>query len=254
MNNSEKTVLKKYAEIETTSEFESLLNKSVSTYKKPCNLVKLSLDNSIIVKNVINEDDRYRFLFSKIVFDSCCKFNDETKEMEFKRDKDSYIAVLKMIDIDNSTLVYRFHKNDFYNIINFIMNDEDKFYARLKDDDITLVDDLTNVCSKNLISFCSKVCKFLNQRIFNHDGYYIYDYYVSTIAYHYLDYYKIFKPEKYASLDIKKSFLNDKNYQHFHFILSKIHEFRDNEFKDQISKHDLDQIMWYCYRSFSKTN
>ena len=148
--------------IEITPDLYKILNHKVKTYEKPGNLVKLTLGNFTIIKNLISNDDRYKFLYSKIVFDSFCEINIFTKNKEFKRDKDSYIAVLRMIDFENSTQVFRMHRDDFYKIIDFIMSDEEDFYNRLKDGKITLVDDLVNQCSFKLVSFCSKICKFLN--------------------------------------------------------------------------------------------
>ena len=250
---TKKFILKYNDKIGVTEDFQKLLNKGVLTYENPTNLVKLSLDNSIKIENMISNDDRYKFLFSKIVFDSCCELNTSTHVKEFKRDRDSYTAVLIMIDSDNSTQVFGKNRKDFYRIINFIINDEERFYERLKNNDISLVNDLINQCSENLISFCSKVCKFLNQWMFNGDGYYIYDYYVLNIIPYYLEYYKNNYSEEYKSLNIDVSKINDRDYCYFYNLLSKVHSLRNYEFKDSISKDLLDHIMWYSYRSYKQS-
>ena len=76
--------------------------------------------------------------------------------------------------------------------------------------------------------------------MFDGDEYYIYDYYVLNIIPYYLEYYETNFLEKYKSLEIDESHINDKKYIYFYDILSKIKDLRGFEFCDVISKHKLD--------------
>ncbi len=233
-----------------TPELQNILNHGVETYQHTNlgNLVKLSNHNSQIIEDLISNDDKYKFLFSKRVFDSFCVNGC------FARTRDAYCGTLIQIDEDNSTQVFKNHREDFYKILDYIMNDEPNFYERIRRGDISLVDDLMNVCSAKLLSFCSKVCKFLNNWLFNRDDYYIFDYYVLNAIPFYLDYYRTISPEEYSNQHIDTSRLNSREYQDFYDVLSKLHALRDIEFNDQMSKHQLDHVIWYSYRSFKPNN
>ena len=96
-----------------TSKFQELLNNGISTYENPINLVKLSIENLRIIENMISNDNKYNFQLSKSIFDIFNKLNSSTSNGKFKRDRNFYIIILRLIDIDNSTSVFQMNIDDF---------------------------------------------------------------------------------------------------------------------------------------------
>ena len=244
-----KNILKYDFPIDSTN-LSDLISKGIDLYTDGIknNLAKLSNANSAIVEYEVWHNPSYKCNFAKRIFDSYCVNG------VFVRSDDAYFAVLRMIDNDNSTQVWQKHRSDFYNIYNYIIANENDFYNRLNGGDITLISDLLSQCTCDFLSFISKICKYLNLWLFNRDDFYIFDYYVLNIIPFYLDHYKTLYPADYISNNIEDLWLqiNDRNYEVIFELLTFIHNCRDREFGDRISKDHLDHIMWYCYRNYAQ--
>ena len=245
--------------INPTTEFSNLISKGITRYPKYSistkkvayhedNLVELSSTNLGIIKTEISRNDMYKFNFAKMVYDSFVG-------TPLYRTRDFYVAILRIIDFENSTQILRFNRIDFYNIIDYIMKDEPMFYARLGSGDSKLVEDITGVCSKQLLSFASKICKFLNNLMFGKDDYFIYDYYVVNILAYYLDWHRSNNTANYKSIISSftdkevENILNGKNYKNFYTLMESLNNLVKTT-GSTFSRDDLFKIMWYCYRSF----
>ena len=104
-----------------------------------CNYVVLiNKKNSKKVEKAIQEDQGY-IQFSKKVFE----YEKIIHGNAFPRNnKDSVTAVVRMIDIENSTQVWRYDRNALIRMVDFILKDDNKFWKRLENGDIKLVDEL----------------------------------------------------------------------------------------------------------------
>lgn len=204
-------------------------------------IVLMTKENVETIENLIENDDDC-FPFSKIVFESFGL--DKIKHNTEK----SLFAVVREIDRDNSTNVWRYKKNrdNLYKVILYIMNDDNDFWGRLEEGDVELPDEIANQCGPGLKSFSSKICKYLCEFAFQKDNYYINDSYVRAMILFYLDYYGVEHPELKS-----KENVDALTYADIHAWLEKLHNARDMKHEGKITKNELDHILWYCYKSFS---
>ena len=203
-------------------------------------IVLLSKENAQIIDRLIKEDDDY-FPFSKHLFDYF-----GLDKIRCNEDR-ALFALLREIDRDNSTNVWRYKKNrnSFYNIIDYIVNPDNRFFDRLREGDNTLPDEIVTECGDGLRSLSSKICKYLCEFAYNRDNYYINDSFIRHILLFYLDYYKVEHPDLSSCRDV-----NALSYQDLYNWLAKLHRQRDEKYGDTITKNELDHILWYCYKSF----
>lgn len=217
-------------------------------------IVKLCYENSEIVEKLIKQNDNYSISFAELVFKGIVLENGE----EFlKTDKKSIEAMIRIIDDDNSTQVWQHGKERIFRMAEYIGNPKNNFWNRLKARDITLVEELitsaknTSGDGDNLISLSSKICKYLSQFMYNNfDGYFISDRFVKRALPFYCAHYNI----EIEGLDLKKptcNFFNDYKYEALHKALLQLQkEINTGVEKDKVlTKHQIDHIMWFCYRS-----
>ena len=148
-------------------------------------LVALTKTNSEKIENMINADSY--FPSSRYVYE----YYKQIEKIDFSKVDDSktkraYEHIIRLIDYENSTNVWRFNRKAFRDIINYITDPTKNFYNRLQKGDTKLPDDLKNSTGKNILSLCSKICKYMAELLFNknhkeHDKYYIYDWYVAHV-------------------------------------------------------------------------
>ena len=203
-------------------------------------IVLLTKQNAEIVEELICNDDDY-FPFSQILF------NHYGIDQIRNNTNKSLFAVVREIDRDNSTNVWRYKTSrDSFNImIAYIADPKNYFFSRLENGETDLPDRIVTECGSGLKSLSSKVCKYLCEFAFQKDNYYINDSIVRHILLFYLDFYKVEHPE------IKSSNAVDKmDYKMLYGWLSKLHNARNKEYKDEITRNELDHILWYCYKSF----
>ncbi len=203
-------------------------------------LVLLTKKNAKIIEKLVCNDDDY-FPFAQKLFDYY-----GFGRVQENKDK-SLFAVVREIDRDNSTNVWRYRTNrdSFNNMISYITESKNNFFGRLEKGETTLPDLIVDQCGTGLKSLSSKVCKYLCEFAFQKDNYYINDRIVRHILLFYLDFYRI------DHSDINSVYAVDKmEYQTLYGWLSKLHKARNETYKDKITKSELDHILWYCYKSF----
>lgn len=208
-------------------------------------LVKLSSKNAKIIEKEIGKSDNYNpdYSIDTIVFNH---FGGAEYFSEGKAKKEEIRAVLRCIDVVNSTQAWR-NPDGFNAIIDFIMEPlepkkpEEWFWNRVKEYDENLVDDMAKDSKKHnknpeqtkgLISFASKVCRFFNMNVFLRDDYYVWD----SVVLDHLEYYWNFY--------VKEKYTKPKTYSKLSDTLEKIKDKSDVT----LGRMELDHIIWYCYR------
>ncbi len=200
-------------------------------------IVLLTKKNAEIIEKLVQNDDAY-FPFSQIIFSH---FGID----KVKTDSDKALfAVLIEIDRENSTNAWRYYRENFYKLISYIKSPDVGFFNKLEAGDKTLPDAITKACGSCLKSFSSKVCKYLCDYAFHKDHYYINDTVVRRMLLFYLDFYNIKHAELKSSTDV-----DNLSYQELYDWLAKLHNARNEEYGDTITKNELDLIIWYCYKS-----
>lgn len=133
-------------------------------------------------------------------------------------------------------------------ITNYITILGTHFYDRLKNSDKRLIEGMeayvyiNNNRKRHECSWCSKVCKYLNEHLFNNDKYYIYDSNVLNRLNIYRKYYKLKKTQK-ENLNIKSS----KNW--YTNLCNSLDELR-KEIGTNSSRSEIEHILW----GFTKYN
>ena len=204
-------------------------------------LVLLNERNSKKVEKMILEDDGY-IQFTKMVY---THYKNSSFFRKFPRyNRDAIFSLIRIIDIENSTNVWRYNREAINKMVEHILNKNNDFWGRLKKGDPKLVDDLKNVSKTDVgepKSLASKVCKYFAQHILrNNDLFYINDKFVRKVLPFYLKYYCDDKETTFT-------FVENASYEELYRLLSKLHaEIRNRG--EKLDKSCLDHIMWYCYK------
>ncbi len=208
-------------------------------------IVALNKHNSDIVEYWIEQDSSY-INFTKMVCDNFVRQNDG----HFPRD-DCYaiLSMIRIIDIENSTNVWRFNRLAINNMVDYIMNPNHRFWERLQNGEPELVQELNNSSSTDdgeVKSLASKVCKYFAENdpdINSTDLFYINDSFVRHVLRFYCAAYQNVKKTK-------KEF-EQGTYQHLFSVLDELHQFIEADLNDEnkIDKSRFDHIMWYCYKN-----
>lgn len=207
-------------------------------------IVLLTADNAKKIEDAIKKDNNY-FPFANIIY----KYYENLVGCEgIKENKDnSLFAIIREIDRDNSTNVWRYKKNrkSFNEMIEYITDSKNDFWIRLEQGDEKLPDDICKKCGSGLKSLSSKVCKYLCEYANFGDNYYINDSFIRAMLLFYLDAYDV----NHEKLNTIHS-VSTKSYEELYYWLDQLHQARDKKHDDEIKKSELDHIMWYCYKSF----
>ena len=124
-------------------------------------------------------------------------------------------------------------------ITNYILGCGANFYERLENGDLRLVQDMVSYIvsrgGRHECSWCSKICKYLNEYLFNNDKYFIYDGNVKKRLNVYRVYYGLPK-------------ISRKNIEHcdvnwYVNFFNSLEELR-NQLKDKLTRSEIDHIMW----------
>lgn len=236
---------------EITKKLRTLIDENKLDFDKKNNLILLTKKNAEKIESLIANDPDY-FPFAKTIFD---KFGSQ----KVKNNTDmALFAVIREIDRDNSTNVWRYNKNreSFNKAIDYISNRKNKFFKQLKDGENKLPDTLCEKCGPGLKSLSSKICKYLCEFV-NHsnghnDNYYINDKYIRHALPFYLKYYKV-DVKKLLGEEIKTSNQIDNfEYVKLFKLLEELNKksalYHDQE---RLTRNELDHIIWYCYKSFN---
>lgn len=226
----------------------SAISNSCSAINKDC-LILLNKTNSIKVEDAIKNDLAY-VNYIKMVYESI-KANNGGVFPEC--DRASIVALVKIIDYENSTDVWIHCNDSFFKMVDFIIDPKCEFWDRLKKGDPELVDDLTNFSEGKVWrrprgkeekeekkakfpSLASKICKYLAQYVLGKDYYYINDKFIRKVLPYYYHYYLG-----------KKIAISQDNYADLFSKMEKLHA--EISKTDTLTKNELDHIMWYCYKS-----
>ena len=239
------------------------------------NLVKINKHNSEIIEKDILHNEDYSINFHQIVFEYFSMKNDGKGFPE--KDKNAVLALARMIDLENSTNLWRMKKKNrqaLKNIVNYIVS-SNEFWVEIRNPktQIELVDKLNKVAiskgyseGTNAKSFASKMCKFidelLNLNVKNYqNAYFINDNVVRTILIYYLTRYdselkdfeayrdlidKKCKHQSYKNKSVSYN-LNSLTYSELYYCLTKLKEVTDPN--NELTRSEFDHILWYCYRS-----
>lgn len=123
-------------------------------------------------------------------------------------------------------------------IADFILNKGAMFYIRLKNGDWTLVEKMevfVSSKSRHECSWCSKVCKYLQEYLFDGDSYYIYDNNVVDKLNDYRDYYGLKKTVK-KTIDVKVTA------QWYENLCKSLDELKAKS--PGLSRTEVDHILW----------
>ena len=132
-------------------------------------------------------------------------------------------------------------------IADFILNTRN-FYERLNNGDWILVEEMEkavyqrNINNRHECSWCSKVCKYLHEFLFNKDKYYIYDNNVKKRLNDYRKYYGLAQVKK-KDIELTKNNLDVKWYQNFCNSLDELLNKRKMA-GEVLTKIELDHILW----------
>ena len=215
-------------------------------------IVLLNKSNSKIIEEAIKKDSGY-IQFSKRIYEYEKIMNNNV----FPRDnKQSILALVRMIDIENSTQVWRYDRNALNRMVDFICNSVNNFWDKLESGDVELVDKLTEASkdpsnvkkrSNGKKSLASKICKYLAEFEYKKYHYYINDSFVRKVVIPYVHYYMSKKDyDEVMEMGAPDSW----SYKQLFDVLDKLHKSIECNLKSsqKINRSCFDHIMWYCYK------
>ena len=203
-------------------------------------VIKLTKHNSEIIEEMIQGDNSY-FNFTKIVYEH---FKKADKKHFPRNNREAVFALARIVDITNFTDVWKRNRESFNKIVDYIMDKENCFWARLKKGEAELVDDLVKHAKsdKSPYSFASKICKYFAEYEFpGSDKYFINDSVVRGVLPFYYRY--------YLREEIKVE--NSTPYVDLYKYLCNLQKFinKRKAKNDKLTKNELDHILWYCYKN-----
>lgn len=233
-----------------TPALQKLIQDNKLDFDDERNIVKLTKRNSDIIEDLINKDENYypfaRTLYSYFISLYGIEGFKENKEK-------SLFAVLREIDRDNSTNVWRYkHRSNFNSCVEYISNPENHFFVRLEGGDPALPDEIVNSCGTPLKSLSSKICKYLSEWMYpKKDNYFINDSFVRHVLPFYLDYYGVEKKDNKGNTIKGSTDIDKLGYESLFDLLRRLNDVAAKENNGvKLSKSRLDHILWYCYKSF----
>lgn len=229
-----------------TETLKKIINENQLDFDKENNIVLLTRKNADKIEQAIKNDDNY-YPFAKTIFDHL-----GFPAIQANSNRELF-AVIREIDRDNSTNVWRYNRNSINEIVKYISNKENKFYEKLEKGEKNLPDEL-NKCGPGLKSLSSKVCKYLCEFAYHKDNYYINDTFVRHALLFYLKYYDAPMPTKGRKKITSSGQVdsNDFTYEELFNALDNLNKKRKERHEDgDITKSELDHILWYCYKSFN---
>lgn len=228
---------------------DSLVNNHGIDMDRGNNLVKLTKSNSAIIEGLIGHDYGY-IPFAKMIYKQLCQSHNGV----FPNDEYAWTALVRIIDLDNSTQVWRFHRQEFPKIIAYILEPSHNFISRLQRGDIALVDELKECIQlTDIKSLPSKICKYTSEYMGFGDKYFINDYYIRSMLPFYLDYYQVdwknICDKKALTQRTRREFLSySVLFKLLDALLNKVNELE----QEPLTRNELDHIIWYCYKSYSR--
>ena len=225
-----------------------VLQKLIADYKLDIHIILLTRENANKIERIISSDPNY-FGFSKIIYQKYYNDFKNNNDIWAKRN-DSLFALFRILDVDNSTNVwrYKYKRDNFNRMLDYMVDPKNEFFANLKKGDVNLPDILSSaaVGGTAVKSFSSKVCHYICIEAFGKDHYYKNDKFIRAALPFYLDEYVV-------NHNIKtKGNVDNWSYKKLHETLESLLEAANKKHnnKPEITKGELDHIIWYCYKSF----
>lgn len=228
-------------------------------------VVKLTKNNSGIIEQHIKNNPSYNLDLTKKIYEY---WSGSGRNPKIRK---AVMDLVRVIDIENSTNVWRYDKskpqpgnlNSFTDVqltkmVDFIVDPGRNFWDRLKNTDVTLVNDLQNSANwkgKNgngPKSLASKICKYFSELYCGIDGYYIND----SVVRHVLPYY-VYYYENRGSNRLKftkklgkttKTAYDDIAYSDLYKLLDDLRHEINRVDNQNLTRNELDHLLWYCYR------
>lgn len=195
-------------------------------------MVRLTKKNSDIVEACIAKDPAYRSK-GKVIMEGY--FNAGNYSVK------AYYDIINRIATENST---RTSKATMKCMAAYCADPKNNFLDRIKKGEENLVDEILNHLvqngSRNDKSLASKLCRYLNEWLYDGCAYTINDSVVRAILPYYLAYYKI-DGKLWQDKNFEKL-----SYVEFYTIFSAV--------RDKVSvlnNHQLDHLIWYAYKNDS---
>ena len=243
---------------------------SITKYANLDHLILLNKHNSDIIEEQISGDPNY-IQFTKMLIQYYIDHSDTTPKAFPKYNREAVLAIVRMIDVENSTNVWRFNREKVFEMVDYIIDRDKNFWSDLIDEDVDkrkqLVKSLANsspdedseeegeeerndTIKPN--SLASKICKYFAQYIENDENqklYFINDSFVrSTLLY----YYYFYTGEELTKKEIN-AYTYDKLFDKLDEILDKANKDIEDE-NLKITRGRMDHIMWYCYKNSGNIN
>ena len=208
-------------------------------------VVEITNNNSIKIEKSIHENDDYNANFIKKIYEFHKMKNNGAFPKTGPNAKTAVLDVVRMIDLENSTNIWRYKTKRHYltNMVDFMIDDSNEFWSKLEKGEKELVDTLIEksgaVDTDGPKSLASKICKYISEMISpGRDYYYINDHVVRHVLPYYLNYYGIKMHSK------NKTDFDSISYAMLFDYLNEIKKMA----KVNLSKSEIDHILWYCYR------
>ena len=218
-------------------------------------VILLNAYNSSIVEKHIVSNQSYNAEFYRKIYEYY--FHYKKCPLTGSAAKDAILDIIRMIDLENSTNVWRYVENRIYIIrmVDYIVDSSTNFWNDLKNCDQNLVAKLLNFANGNKgddegpKSLASKVCRYLSELEYNNkDSYYINDSVVRHVLPYYLSFFGINPKPCHKS----KQDFDNLTYDDVACYLDKIKFILKTQHSINLTKTELDHIMWYCYRNGNK--
>lgn len=235
-------------------------------------LILLNKHNSEIIERLIQNDDGYIQFTKMLVEYHVLSSSTEPKEFPYY-DRSAVLSVVRMIDIENSTNVWRFNRDKMYEMVDYIVTESNNFWTELVGTDGERKELVKKLANSNAAqenaddtdegesdkkakpsSLASKVCKYFAQYIFDNgkqEKYFINDYFVRRTLksyYHFYMHSDEYRGDKLTN-DVINGFEYDDLFNALDLVLNKANEGK----QEKITRGEMDHIMWYCYKNSGDT-
>ena len=220
---------------------KKLIDDKELEFDNSSNIVLLTKNNADIIEKTIKDDNDYYPFFSQIF--KSFSINDIKNN-----NNKALFACIREIDRDNSTNVWRYKSNRdaFCKVIDYMAKNTENFWDKLEKGQKNLPDTLVEQGGTKSLS--SKICKYLSEELYKKDNYYINDSVIRAVLLFYLDYYKVSHDSIQSINGVGKI-----SYTHLFDLLEQLNYKVKEKHGVELTKNELDHILWYCYKSFKKS-
>lgn len=212
------------------------------TEKFICPLTK---ENASLIERFIERDKKYgNKLAEEAKKNGISKIDRSTQDIADTPTRENLESFVRQVAIITS--IRGATKSANKAIVDFIISKGKAFYDELEKGEQSLVQEMESYVYRNAdrsrreCSWCSKVCKFLNEYLFECDGYYIYD---SNVVNELNDYRKYYGLDATLEKDIDAK--KERNwYVNLWNSLDEIRNKANEKEKALLKRSEIDHIIW----------